>query len=401
VLYVGPSERRDAWQRALIAADGTLLEMLALDDEPGAALFELATYVNAPGLEARFDLVEPVVARVRRELGWQQREVDLGLMRWIRRSACLSVVLGAGATMAAGGPSWSKLVRVLLQSALEEGHQLTEDVVTEQTETSRTVERRTVGVEHFAPEAEEHARRVLAAIERHGASTDVDELQAGAQLCSDLWGQELFMHLTGVLYSSCKAPGPIHRAIAELGRWDAVITYNFDDLAGEAFDECELPRAVWAMSAGEMKGDPNALAQESDWHQRIFHLHGYTPRKLFRITDSEFVFSTHQYAERYGRDYEGVLAHVLHAHLARPVHAALYVGCSFEDEEMNNLLRRAHEELPGRYHFAMLRWPERLDGRTPSAEAVAEQSQRYLDMGVQPVWFEDFDELPALIGALR
>jgi hypothetical protein len=209
------------------------------------------------------------------------------------------------------------------------------------------------------------------------------------------------MHMTGVLYSRCHEPGPIHRAIAALGSWDAVITYNFDDLAGEAFDERDLPRAVWAMSGGEMKGDPNALAQESDWHQPIFHVHGYTPRKLFRITHSEFVFSTHQYAERYGRDYDGVLAHVLQAHLARAVHAALYIGCSFQDEEMNNLLRHAHAELPGRTHFAFLQWPEPLGGSIPSSDEVAERSQPYVEMGVQPVWFEDFDEIPALIGALR
>ena len=354
MLYVGPSERRDAWQRALIAADGPLLEMLALDDEPGAALFELATYVNgmytanalAPDLRPRIELVEPVVARVRRELGWEQRGVDLGLMRWIRRSSCLSVVVGAGATMSAGGPSWSELVRALLELALDKGHELAEDVVTEQTgepmrvedgqliipgPSSRTVERRTIGVERFAPEAEEHARRVLAAIERHGASTDVDELQGGAQLCADLWGQELFMHVTGVLYSSCAAPGPIHRAIAELaapqevpGRpgiqpgWDAVITYNFDDLAGEALDERELPRAVWGDVGRRDEGRPQRPGAGVGLEPADLPSPRVHPTQFSASTRTlEFVFSTHQYAERYGRDYEGVLAHVLHARTSR------------------------------------------------------------------------------------
>jgi len=96
-----------------------------------------------------------------------------------------------------------------------------------------------------------------------------------------------------------------------------------------------------------------------------------------------------------------VIAHVLQAHLARPVHAALYVGCSFQDDEMNNLLRRAHAELPGRTHFALLQWPEPLGGREPPADAVTERSRRYFEMGVQPVWFEDFDEIPGLIAGLR
>ncbi|HRD87970.1 MAG TPA: hypothetical protein PK752_06865 [Accumulibacter sp.] len=58
--------------------------------------------------------------------GPRQRDLDLGLMRRIRRASCLSVVIGAGATMDAGGPSWAELVRQLLARLTEHVREICE-----------------------------------------------------------------------------------------------------------------------------------------------------------------------------------------------------------------------------------------------------------------------------------
>ena len=79
------------------------------------------------------------------------------------------------------------------------------------------------------------------------------------------------------------------------------------------------------------------------------------------------------------------------------MHIALYVGCSFADEAMNGLLRDAFAEYPGRYHYALLKWPRDRQGTEPAASEIEAESAKYLEFGVRPVWFDDFNELPGLI----
>src|SRR5262249_20184358 len=158
-----------------------------------------------------------------------------------------------------------------------------------------------------------------------------------------IFGQHLFTHLTTLLYRNAPQPSDTHRAIATLGAsqqvsgraatpgWECVITYNFDDLMGEAFKEQMLPYARWVLTTGGAGVDPDELAQKSLWHIPVFHLHGYTPRRPFLITDTRFVFSTAQYRAIYGDRKDGLIDHVVDRYLANPVHVALYIGCSFID----------------------------------------------------------------------
>jgi hypothetical protein len=67
----------------------------------------------------------------------------------------------------------------------------------------------------------------------------------------------MFTHVTTLLYKKASQPSETHRAIASLGAsqqvsgggptrgWDCVITYNFDDLMGEAFTERKVPYTRW------------------------------------------------------------------------------------------------------------------------------------------------------------
>lgn len=425
-LHVGPSQNQQAWHAALSGKDDALLSQLAESEPPGVTHFQIATYINGlyrmtqhpfyQGQDVRPDVerVLPVVHAIRQRLGWRQRELDIGLMRWIRRASALSVVIGAGVTMAAGGPSWAELVRLLLEVALEKGHEITQMVpAPDSTPEHETYERQVIRVERLEPDAEEEAKRILALIEAWQADTEA--LMRGAQLCYDLFGQHLFTHITQILYPRAPQPGPIHRAIAELAHaqhvpdrgpglfpgWDSIVSYNFDDLMGEALTEQQVPHAAWAMRRGEIVGDPDELARKSDWHQPILHLHGYTPRRLFLITDVEFVFSTSQYFKVYEGQRGGIIDRALNQYLANPVHVSLYVGCSFSDEAMNDLLREAAQRYPGRFHFALLRLPNELRGGEPTSDQLEAASARYHDMGVQPIWVHEYDEIPEIIRSLK
>lgn len=440
-MIVGPSNKSSDWrdffnsQRWETAKFARLVE----SEDIGTAFFEIETQINGlyrakqlsqalarrlnlpidadrvgePELKARWLVAnsEPF----REALGPLQRNLDMGLMRWMRRASCLSVVIGAGVTMDAGGPSWAELVWRLLTLVTERGRETwemrpTADSKRDHTELTRVV----TGTERLPPAADVRARETLALIA--AGTADTETLMDGAQICYDFLGQGLFTDLTQILYENKRGPGAIHQAIAELAApievkdrgglfpgWDSIITYNFDDLMGEALDALDLARAAYAMRGNEIAGDPNnrarALGPEG-LHQRIYHLHGYTPRKLFLITHVKYVFSTSQYEKTYGCSHAGIIGEVFDNWLANPVHHSVYVGCSFQDEAMNALLRDAATVLPGRYHYALLKWPGNDPLMKSSAEDVARESTTYVSMGVRPIWFEDFREIPELIRSL-
>lgn len=388
----------------------------------------------------------PAVELARRRAGPAQREIDLDLMRVIRKGGGLFCVVGAGVTVGAGGPSWPDLVQALLEIGLGQGFHIVETVPPEKLRFTQVLKLamesprleikpeqigidvskvespvRTIGYIRFSSEQAQEARAIVRAIEasRPPGSPEIDpeKLQRGAELCWQSAGQHLFAHVTQVIYDKALSPGPTHRALAELADpqellgskgerrfgWSALVTYNFDDLMGLALDARKIPRAAYAIRAGKLVADPNQLAkaegQDKD-HLRVLHLHGYSPMRFFYITDVTFVLTTSQYEEAYFADQKPMLDAVL-KQLANPWQYALYVGCSFIDEFMNRLLEDAHEHLPGREHWALLQWKGKRPYAAASGEEIERASARFVRMGVRPIWFDDFSEIPKLILALR
>ena len=62
-------------------------------------------------------------------------------------------------------------------------------------------------------------------------------------------------------------------------------------------------------------------------------------------------------------------------------------------EAMNAISRAAACRFPGRFHYAFLQWPGDGD--------VALASSKCREIGIQPIWLEEFSEIPRLIDALR
>ena len=114
-----------------------------------------------------------------------------------------------------------------------------------------------------------------------------------------------------------------------------------------------------------------------------------------------FVVSKSQFLGFYQREPQHIITRVLNDYLAHPIKYALYVGCSFTDQTMNEVLRQAAERLPGREHYALLKWP----GPSPYPRATAAEidavAAKNLAFGVRPIWFELFGEIPAMIDALE
>ncbi len=425
-MRVGPSKNKQVWQKFFWGSpQWTPQEFRRLidDDEPGAAAFEIETFINGsyraqalgtgrPDTQFRAEWVSVNGRHLYDRLGVKRRDVHLGLLRWMKRASCLSPVLGAGVTMAAGGPSWPALVRKLLDIALTRGHELSRMV--EQpgsTEESRRFRREVYDARRFDGEQATKAKGILKKID--AGSATVEHLKDGAQLCYDLFGQHLYTHITGILYEGDRAPSPIHEAIAELAvpqqvpdrggiypGWSDIVTYNFDDFMGLALDARGIARVAWAMRGDELAGDPNEAAQregQDGTYQSIYHLHGYTPRRLFRLTHVRFVFATSEYADTYEGRQVPIFVSINQRVLSQPVIVALYVGCSFDDERMNELLENASGQYPGRFHYALMKWPGKSTYGEATRDELDEHEAKAHLMGIRPVWFDDFREIPDLI----
>ncbi|KAF4213846.1 hypothetical protein CNMCM5878_009908 [Aspergillus fumigatiaffinis] len=201
-----------------------------------------------------------VTREMRRELGWNVREFDISLLRQIRHSSALSLVLGAGASMAApcNAPSWQALVEGLLRQTIGRVMELwlpkPQDLEQLPPEAPRGL---VMSTKRYNADEEETAVEVLQRIEeaqRNDQSVDADILMRGAHHGVSLFpkGGNYFMG------------------------WDGIITYNYDDFMEQALLDLQIPSAAIAMRGDEIAGDPNRFARsvgpanssinkDSDW----------------------------------------------------------------------------------------------------------------------------------------
>lgn len=431
----GPSARHHEWiqfSQDLHRIETPAFAKLVMSEPPGVAVFQLESFINNlyyacmmrrrppytmythAGMLSRHN--DAVRAGLSAE---EERDVNLALLRLIRRSGCLSLVIGAGVSMEVGAPSWKNLVISLLEYTLTQGRNIEQWREQERDGDKRSFKKEVVETVHLPGEQQTRARALLDTLKNTKDAGD-DALQEAAQLCHDLFDQHLFTHLTRALYKketgddilpgkTCHAIGRVasHVDTFENGSkfygWKSVITYNYDDLVGEALDAAGVPRASYAMRGDEMCGDPNKMAekmgQDAD-HLGVYHIHGYSPRRLFLITNVKFVFSLSQYSV-YNMRLPAIFQHVFANYMTIPLQHCLYLGCSFSDKHMNGLVKHAADCLPGRYHYAVLRWEVKgTSYRDASAEEIRKQSSKYMALGIRPVWVDKHEEIPDLIESL-
>ncbi len=417
------------WNRALWGGDHNLLQHLINTEAPPTVLQEILMYIYnlyqrnylPPGiilekedLKARINQLAPVINFARSQMDWMtQRICDLAILRFIRKNGGLSIALGAGTSISAGCPSWPRLVRELLSIALEKGHEIAvhDRFVGKK---SMEIKRRVVRVEHFTDKQLQFAKKIIDQIDNNSADCEI--LKDGAQLCADLFKESLFQQITMIIYANTIGPVKLHNVIAKLAQkqklslhnviapgWSTIINYNFDSLIIEALDNNYIPYYYFFMRNGKCEQYKDSSQKNPDISLNIVYLHGFTPRKpFFNIAGIDFVFSTSQYADIYG-DKENLIDIIQDTYLKDPSQVVLYVGCSFTDSEMNNLLKEAIEKYPFRFHYALLKLPEEfLESRYEKPlqieyEEVIKLSEKYQRFGIQPIWFYDYSEIPDLL----
>lgn len=295
------------------------------------------------------------------------------MIKLIRRSGALFTVIGAGASITAGCPSWTELVRRLLNIALDEGRKV---YTYERIKTGDSVEVKAhlVEVIRLKKDAVVKAKGILSKIE--AGSTDTELLMEGAQLCADFFQESLFQQITIILYpGGDRKPSDVHRAIANLAHtqnaiyrglypgWVSIINYNFDSLMNDTLDEEHIHYTLSFMRNQAVTRFQKREESENDKSLPVLHLHGFIPRQpFFDIKGIDYVFSTEQYAIFY-QGQPTIIDHVVTNYISNPMFVGLYVGCSFTDQKMNALLQEAATRYPGRLHYALLSLPEDLRER--------------------------------------
>lgn len=426
-LEVHPSHRPEAWDEAFETLDEPLIDSLLKKEPAGVAFLEMDRLVGQwiertrEGLldwesyRSRIMRVFDIRNGIRQRVGWRQRDLDIGLLRHTRRRGELSIVLGAGATVDAGGPSWPALVLTLVEIVLSGEHLIGEILPAIPGVRDEIRRRRKVPV----PPVSEDQRAFLVGLveDIKAGKADTEDLKRGTQICVDLLGQHTFTHVTDRIYGSAPEPGPIHRAVAELCCIPedpgllSLISYNFDSLAANALLNRGIGVDIYAMFGDELRkrritlhqwpGAPDSPFAPEERIVPVYYLHGFTPSYSLEITDIRYTFSTSQYAEMYEPETPTIIGHVKDEFLSYAHTSALYIGCSFDDEVMNGLLSRVAKRRYGKFHHALCRWPEGRPTSEPPSEEIVARSMRYLEYGVRPIWFYEFDEIPEILAALR
>ena len=403
------------------------LNQLCETAPPAETLYELTTHINKqffvshqnPMLgfwgSACAAKLHPLVDAARKRLGWQQRYIDLQILRELRRETKLCLTIGAGVTIDAGGPSWPNLVSGLIEIALGKEHEIARILPDPDGKLGdgRYI-KEIVPVPPLATNERDELGQIREHISGKGAGSDTKLLMRAAEISHSLFGQQLLKHISDAVYSRAPRPGPIHRAIAEVASqprvsrrfgtwpaWGSIINYNFDGLLFDAFNEAGVPQLICLTQADQQQVWYKFPDQDFAWRQPVFHVHGFTPSWRMNITHTKFVFSESQYAEAYTRPATSLVDVIRKNLLARPPIICLYVGCSFADEAMNQVLTEAWLENFGRMHYALLQWPEKRGKHEPTTEEIERHSARYTVMGVQPIWFDMFEEIPELIRSLK
>jgi len=158
-----------------------------------------------------------------------------------------------------------------------------------------------------------------------------------------------------------------------------------------------VPYSILTVKDG--KGELS-VTSDSDSYTEIIHVHGFVPREIMRIDGIQYVFSTSQYEELYGTKKSSLLS-TIRMLLEKPDLYAFYIGCSFTDTAMNEIIAQASTRRPGNFHFALMKLPDQfLNTLEVPEEEIMKEEERYLNIGVQPIWFREFEDIPELITRL-
>lgn len=171
----------------------------------------------------------------------------------------------------------------------------------------------------------------------------------------------------------------------------SIITYNFDDVMERA------------LKAAGINNYPIFGMNQPQQAFPIYHVHGFIPYDNSQIIKSVPILSEEEYHREYANSYNWSNVEQIHA-LSRTT--CIFIGLSMTDPNLRRLLDIAIRDSENEArHFVFLPHIEDFknvkDADKKNNEAMRIQKEIFLELGLRVIWYENYTELPALVGRLK
>jgi hypothetical protein len=332
------------------------LEYLDLSTDFEAGLIRLSEQLKAPNIPSTEESTTQTSGRRA-----ESREHQIRLLGESLRAGHLTLVCGAGVSVASGIPAWSDLLVRLLDRVME---RLSKD--------------------HSLDIGRD------AAVEFHRLYGGSSSLILGKYLKNNL-GDDFENETRDALYSSRTGSSELVESIVDLARpqrnarpLDSIITFNFDCLIEEGLEQASISKR--SIFSEAVKHDPNELP--------IYHVHGYLPRQG-DIPETELVFSEDAYHSQFIDAFSW--SNLIQLNKLTQ-NTCLFIGISLTDPNMRRLLDVAWRKSPGKMsHYIIKKEPSGGDDSTLRKVAKLLEEQDANTLGLNVIWVTDFSEIPDIL----
>jgi len=314
------------------------------------------------------------------------------------QSGPFSLFLGAGVSSSAGMPDWNSLLNALFMAYIN-GSEVTGDNDASSGQTLELVRRMNTLDTPSALVSARYLRKGIA-----GNSDDRRSFTAAIRKA-----------LYGLRRKDRKPASPLIVNLAQLcmprrtgAKVRAVVTYNFDDLFERELKSRSIShRSIYSQS------------QQPDIEELpVYHVHGFIPQETEpynELDDATLVFAEEGYHQMYTDAYHW--SNLVQLHALRDS-TCLMVGLSMADPNLRRLLEIAQRGVKDSRHFAFMKKistdtflaakVDEAEQRPITREAADEFLQRHYaltetlmrELGVTVIWFESYDEIPVMLGAV-
>ncbi|MBU4556293.1 MAG: TIR domain-containing protein [Actinobacteria bacterium] len=303
---------------------------------------------------------------VRRARKRESDQSQLGALKDELRAGRLTLVCGAGVSVAAGIPDWNELLVRLLE---------------------RMIQR--IAANH---PNEFHSVSGVELQKQYGASA----LIIGKYLKNNLGG-DFATELRDALYVSQPTSCELIEAIGHLARpqrdgkpLDSIITFNFDSLIEEHLDSQNVRNKPIHSEAVKHRSD----------ELPVYHVHGYLPRGGKMRSGTEVVFSEDAYHSQFIDSFSWSNLIQL---TKLTQNTCLFVGLSLTDPNLRRLLDVAQRKNPEKAlaHYIIKKTP-RFDASSHAVASLGRllEEQDANALGLNVIWVNDFSEIPVKLRTL-
>lgn len=177
----------------------------------------------------------------------------------------------------------------------------------------------------------------------------------------------------------------------------SIITYNFDDLIEQKFEEKEF--------------EHNSIYQEENMiaidKLNIYHVHGFLPSNWSKEeNDANLIFSEEDYHRVYRDSFSWSNLTQINAFRDN---TCLFIGCSLTDPNLRRLLDVSTRNKESARHYAILR-KNRVETTDTKHEKLLKIYQNiddnireayFRELGINIIWVDSFEEIPDIILKLK